>query len=53
MPARLNFCQRSCIAKVRFTIHASLANPDRSNKRSLNSAAESEIAIRNRSMLNF
>ncbi len=54
-PPALTGCQLANIAKVRITVTANIANPSHNNAAStpLVSKAESEIAIRNRSLLNF
>jgi hypothetical protein len=52
-PPALTSSQRNCVTKVRITIHASLPNPDPQNSTPIASLAESEIAIRNRSLENF
>lgn len=52
-PAALTSAQRDCVAKVRMTITASLPGSDPSNPTPLTSRAESEIAIRNRSLASF
>ncbi len=51
-PLALNACQRDSVAKVRIAITAQLANPD-PHGHPLTSIAESEVAIRNRSLTNF
>ena len=45
--------QRDCVAKVRVTVRAQLPNPDPANPAMITSEAQSEIAIRNRSLDNF
>jgi hypothetical protein len=52
-PAALTPGQRDCVAKIRVTVQASLANPDPRNPTPRTSTVESEIAIRNRSLVNF
>jgi len=51
-PPALTSCQRDSVTKVRIQITAQLANPD-SHGQPLVSVAESEVAIRNRSLANF
>jgi hypothetical protein len=53
IPAALTAAQRDCVAKVRITVQASLPNPDPRNPNPRTSLAESEVAIRNRSLTNF
>jgi Tfp pilus assembly protein PilW len=52
-PAALTASQRNCVSKIRITVHANVPNPDPNNPMPLASAAESEVAIRNRSLANF
>lgn len=52
-PASLTAAQRNCVAKVRVTITASLPGPDPANPTPRTARAESEIAIRNRSLASF
>jgi Tfp pilus assembly protein PilW len=53
-PAALTVCQRAVVAKVRVTIEADLPNPNpKLASTPVKSIAESEIAIRNRSLANF
>lgn len=51
-PASLTADQRDCVAKVRLTVRASLPNPG-PDTTPLQSQAEAEVAIRNRSLTNF
>jgi len=53
IPPQLNASQRDCVAKVRMTITANLANPNPKITTPVLSQAETEIAIRNRSLGNF
>ena len=50
-PPALTSAQRDCVAKVRINVKADIPNPTISNP--LASLAESEVAIRNRSLVNF
>jgi len=52
-PAALTAAQRDCVAKVRVTITANVTNPNPRISTPLASTAESEVAIRNRSLSNF
>ena len=52
-PAALTAGQRDCVAKVRITVTASLANPDPRHPAPLTSLGTSDVAIRNRSLANF
>jgi Tfp pilus assembly protein PilW len=52
-PASLSATQRDCVAKVRVTVAANLVNANPLVTTPVKSTAESEIAIRNRSLLNF
>jgi hypothetical protein len=52
-PPSLTSGQRDCLAKVRIAIEANFPNPDPHVRRPVKSVAESEIAIRNRSLANF
>ena len=52
-PPALTQSQRDCVTKVRITIHATQTNPDPNNPTPIASLAESEVAIRNRSLANF
>jgi len=49
-PAALTAAQRDCVAKVRFTIKASLSRGDPSVSQTIDSQVESEVTIRNRSV---
>ena len=53
VPAALTAAQRDCVAKIRMTITASLPGSDPSNPTPRMARAESEIAIRNRSLASF
>ena len=50
-PAALTSGQRDCVAKVRIRVTADLANPTLAVP--LASVAQTEVAIRNRSLMNF
>ena len=52
-PAALTAGQRDCVAKVRITVTATLANPDPRHSTPVTSVGTSEVAIRNRSLANF
>jgi|SRR5581483_3637935 len=53
-PAALSTCQRAAIAKIRVTVTANIVDPDpRNASRPVKSTAESEVAIRARSLLNI
>jgi len=52
-PAALNACQRDSVAKVRITVRANLTNPNPNISTPIASVAESEVAVRNRSLSNF
>ena len=52
-PAALNQCQRDSVAKVRVTVRANLPNPNPRISTPIASIAESEVAVRNRSLVNF
>ncbi len=52
-PPALTAGQRACVTKVRVRIRASIPNPNPENATPLRSAAESEVAIRNRSLMNY
>jgi len=47
-PAALSAAQRDCVARVRLTLQATLANPDTNNPNALRSLVSSEVAIRSR-----
>jgi len=51
-PPQLTPEERDCVTKVRLSVEAHVANPD-PNESALVSMAESEVAIRNRSLTNF
>jgi len=44
---------RDCVAKVRLTVIANVANPNPLITTPIKSVAESEVAIRSRSLMNF
>lgn len=50
-PPALTAAQRNCVAKVRISVRADVANPTLPEP--LASIAQSEVAIRNRSLMNF
>jgi Tfp pilus assembly protein PilW len=52
-PPALTQDQRNCISKIGFTIQANLPSPDPDNHTLVKSVAKSQIAIRQRSLLNF
>jgi len=52
-PPQLTAAQRDCVTKVRVTIRSNLPNPNPKVSTPVSSVAESEIAIRNRSLANF
>jgi hypothetical protein len=52
-PPALTAAQRDCVAKVRVVVTASLDSPDPSNPAPRTATAESEVAIRNRSLASF
>jgi hypothetical protein len=52
-PAALTACQRDSVAKVRVTVRANLPNPNARVSTPIASLAESEVAVRNRSLDNF
>ncbi len=52
-PAALSQAQRDCVAKIRVLVTARLTNPNPRITTPIISVAESEVAIRNRSLLNF
>lgn len=52
-PPVLTPTQRDCVTKVRITIRANLPNPDPANTNPIKSMAQTEVAIRNRSLSNF
>jgi hypothetical protein len=53
VPASLTQGQRDCIARVQVTVRANVARPTNVQGRPITSLAGSEIAIRNRSLVNF
>jgi len=53
VPPALTASQRDCVTKVRITVQANLTNPDPNNSMPIPSVAETEVAIRNRSLSNF
>ena len=52
-PAALTACQLACVAKVQVSITANLPNPNPRITTPVVSTAESQVAIRNRSLVNF
>ena len=52
-PPQLTLAQLPCVSKVRMTVRANLTNPNPKITAPVASAAETEIAIRNRSLGNF
>ena len=52
-PPALTASQRDCVTKVRITVQANLTNPDPNNSMPIPSVAQTEVAIRNRSLNNF
>lgn len=52
-PPQLTAAQRNCVTKVRVTIAANLRNPNPRISTPIRTTAETEIAIRNRSLGNF
>jgi hypothetical protein len=52
-PPSLTAGQRDCVTKVRITVRANLSNPDPNNSMPIPSVAQTEVAIRNRSLNNF
>ena len=52
-PAALTQCQRDSVAKIRITVTANLTNPNANILTPIASVAESEVAVRNRSLDNF
>lgn len=52
-PPSLTAAQRDCVAKVRITVRASVENPNPRVDDPLESEAQAEVAIRNRSLVNF
>ena len=52
-PGTLTPSQRDCVAKVRLTVTANVPNPNARIATPIKSVAETEVAIRNRSLLNF
>jgi len=53
IPAVLTQCQRDSVAKIRITVTANLTNPNPNISTPIASVAESEVAVRNRSLDNF
>ena len=45
--------QRDCVAKVEISVHSSLPNPDPYSSAPLESEVRTQIALRNRSLMNF
>ena len=52
-PPALTQAKRDCVAKVRITVRASVANPNPQNPDPLEATSQAEVAIRNRSLVNF
>ena len=52
-PPQLTPAQRDCVTKVRVTVKANLTNPNPRVSTPVASTAECEVAIRNRSLMNF
>ena len=52
-PASLTQGQRDCVVSVRITIQANIPNPNPNVSTPIKSVAESEVAIRNRAVLNL
>ena len=52
-PPALTQANRDCVAKVRITVRASVANPNPQNPDPLEATSQAEVAIRNRSLVNF
>jgi hypothetical protein len=52
-PPTLSASQRDCVAKVRMTVRASVANPNPQDPEPLEAQSQAEVAIRNRSLSNF
>ena len=52
-PPALSQAQRDCVAKVRLTVRASVANPNPQDPEPLEATSQAEVAIRNRSLSNF
>jgi hypothetical protein len=52
-PPALTASQRDCVTKVRIMVRANLTNPDPNNSMAIPSVAQTEVAIRNRSLNNF
>jgi len=52
-PPQLTPAQRDCVTKVRVTVKANLKNPNPRVSTPVSSIAECEVAIRNRSLMNF
>jgi type IV pilus assembly protein PilW len=52
-PPALTAAQRDCVAKVQITVRASVENPNPRSDEPLESLAQAEVAIRNRSLVNF
>jgi hypothetical protein len=53
LPAVLPAAQRDCVAKVQITVTANIPNPNPQISTPVQSVAETEVAIRNRSLLDF
>ena len=52
-PPQLTPAQRDCVTKVRVTVKSNLTNPNPKVSTPVTSVAECEVAIRNRSLMNF
>jgi len=52
-PPSLTQAKRDCVAKVRITVRASVDNPNPQNPAPLEATSQAEVAIRNRSLVNF
>ena len=52
-PAVLSLGQRNCVAKVVVQVMSSLPNPDPYSSQPLESEVRTEVALRNRSLMNF
>lgn len=53
VPPQLTPAQRDCVAKLEITVTASIPNPDPRNPHPLIAQADSQVAIRNRSLATF
>jgi type II secretory pathway component PulJ len=52
-PAQLSLGQRNCVTKVLIQVASSLPNPDPYSSTPLESEVRTEVALRNRSLMNF